>query len=113
MHPFYDNFGLQFTNENNQQTGGTEMIFNDGIKELINELKKIDGANVKVNITHKLYGDQNIQVALHLIDNEERLGLLVNEQEIYINKREIRDVGNNIDLWYFADDVMCIKIRKM
>lgn len=88
------------------------MILN-GIKELINELKKIEGANVRVNIAHKLYGNQNIQVALQLINNEERFGLLVNEQEIYIDKREIRNVGSNEDLWYFADEVMCIKIRKL
>ena len=89
------------------------MVSYKGVIEFIQILKKIDGKNVKINIKHKLYGDQNLQVALRILDNEERLGFLVNGQEVYIQKNEISDVGAKDGLWYFADKIMCITIRKM
>ena len=89
------------------------MVSYKGVIEFIQILKKIDGENVKINIKHKLYGDQNLQVALRILDNEERLGFLVNGQEVYIQKNEISDVGAKDGLWYFADKIMCITIRKM
>ena len=89
------------------------MVSYKGVIEFIQILKKIDGKNVKINIKHKLYGDQNLQVALRILDNEERLGFLVNGQEVYIQKNEISDVGAKDGLWYFADKIMCITIREM
>lgn len=89
------------------------MISCKGITEFIETLKRIEGLKVNINIGHKLYGDQNLQVALQIIDDEERLGFLANEQEIYIKKNKISDVGAKDGLWYFADKIMCIKIRKM
>ena len=84
-----------------------------GIKDLIEILKKIEGNNVWINITHDLYGNQNIKCAFQLLNDEERLGFLVGEQEIYINKNEISNIGIKGNLVYFADKVMCIKIRNM
>ena len=83
------------------------------MKDLIEALKKIERNNVCVDITHKLYGDQNIKCAFRLVNDGERLGFLVGEQEIYINKNEIRDFGIKGKLVYFADEVMCIKIRNV
>ena len=85
----------------------------NGIKDLIEALKKIEGINVLINIGHKLYGDQNIKCAFHIINDEKRLGFLVNDQEIYIEKEKIKNIGIKGDLYYFADEIMCIKIRKM
>ena len=84
-----------------------------GIKDIIEVLKKIEKKNVYINITHSLYGDQNIKCAFQLLNDGERLGFLVGEQEIYINKDAICDIGIKGNLVYFADEVMCIKIRKM
>lgn len=86
---------------------------NHGIKDLIEVLKKIDGDHVCIHITHDLYGNQNLKCAFQLFNNEERLGFLIGEQEIYINKNEICDIGIKGNLVYFADKVMCIKIRNM
>lgn len=85
----------------------------NGIKDLIEALKKIAGINVLINIGHKLYGDQNIKCAFHIINDEKCLGFLVNDQEIYIEKEKIKNIGIKGDLYYFADEIMCIKIRKM
>ena len=84
-----------------------------GIKDLINELKKIEGENVWVHIWHKLYGDQNLKCAFQLFNNEKHLGFLIGSQEIYIEKEKICDIGIKGELFYFADDIMCIKIRKL
>lgn len=83
------------------------------MKDLIKELKKIENKNVWIHITHDLYGNQNIKCAFQLLNDEERLGFLIGEQEIYINKSEICNIGIKGNLVYFADDIMCIKIRNM
>ncbi len=85
----------------------------NGIKELIEILKNINGENVWIHIKHDLYGDQNLKCAFQLLSDEERLGFLIGTQEIYIEKNRIQNIGVQDNLFYFADDLMCIKIRKM
>lgn len=85
----------------------------NGIKELTEILKNINGTNVWIHIKHDLYGDQNLKCAFQLLNDEERLGFLIGAQEIYIEKNRIQNIGVQDNLFYFADDLMCIKIRKM
>lgn len=85
----------------------------NGIKELIKTLKKINGHNVWIHIQHDLYGDQNLKCAFQLLSDEERLGFLIGEQQIYLEKKQIKDIGIKDNLFYFTDGVMCLKIRKM
>lgn len=85
----------------------------NGIKELVEALMKMNGENVWINIAHDFYGNQNLKCAFQLLSDEERLGVLVGEQEIYIEKKKIENFEAKDDLVYFADDLMCIKIRKM
>ena len=85
----------------------------NGIKELIETLKSINGHNVWIHIEHDLYGDQNLKCAFQLLNDEERLGFLIGHQQIYLEKSKIQNVGVQDDLAYFADDIMCLKIRKM
>lgn len=84
-----------------------------GIKDFIEELKKLELSSVWINIGHKLYGDQNVKCAFQLINDEKRLGFLINNQEIYIEKNKICSSGIKGKLYYFADDIMCIKIRRL
>lgn len=83
------------------------------IRELTERLKEIEGKNVKINIGHKLYGDQNVKCAFHIVNNEEHLGFSINSQEIYIEKKKICNIGIREDFYYFADEIMCLKIRKL
>lgn len=85
----------------------------NGVKEIIEKLKKIEGSNVWIHIGDKLYGDQNLKCAFHLFNDEERLGFSLGERYIYIEKHRICNIGIKGELLYFADDVMCIKIRKL
>jgi hypothetical protein len=83
------------------------------VKEIIEELKKIEGSNVWIHISNDLYGSQNLKCAFHLLNDEERIGFWVGEQEIYIEKNKICNIGIKGELLYFADEIMCIKIRKL
>ena len=85
----------------------------NGIKDFIEALKNINGENVWVHITHYLYGNQNLKCAFQLLNDEERLGFSLGTQEIYIEKYRINNFGVQDNLFYFADDLMCVKIRKM
>ena len=85
----------------------------NGIKDFIETLKTINGENVWIHIKHDLYGDQNLKCAFQLLSDEERLGFSLDAQEIYIEKSRIQNIGVQDNLFYFADDLMCIKIRKM
>lgn len=83
------------------------------MRELIEGLKGIEGENVWINIGHKLYGDQNVKCAFHIMNDEKHLGFSVNGQDIYIEKNKICNIGVKENLYYFSDDVMCLKIRKL
>lgn len=103
---------MQFTNENSTNQGDKALRENN-MRELIEKLMGIEGENVWVNIGHKLYGDQNVKCAFHIVNNEEHLGFSINDQEIYIEKDKICQIGIKENLYYFSDEVMCLKIRKL
>lgn len=84
-----------------------------GIKDLIQRLKEIEGTNVWIHIGNSLYGDQNVKCAFQIVNDEKRLGFLVNGQEIYIEKDRVKNIGIKGGLYYFADEIMCIKIREL
>lgn len=92
---------------------GENEVITKGIKFFIDKLKKLNGTNVSINIEHKLYGDQSIKCALQTINDEERLGFAVNDQEIYIYKNEMCHFGEDNGLYYFADAIMKIEIREI
>ena len=85
----------------------------NGIKEFIEKLRKINCENVWIHIMHDLYGNQNLKCAFQLLDDEERLGFWIGSQEIFIEKNNICNIGVQDGLFYFADELMCIKIRKV
>lgn len=74
------------------------------------ELKKIQGRDVLIQIAHKLYGNQKIKCAFQLLNTEKRLGFVIGEQEIYIEKDKIIHYGAQNGAYYFTDDVMEVKI---
>jgi hypothetical protein len=83
------------------------------IKFFTDELKILSGTNVSIKIEHKLYGNQSIKCALQILNDEERLGFVINYQEIYVYKNEILHFWENDGLYYFADKVMNINIKKV
>lgn len=84
---------------------------NLGIEKFIEELNKINGKHVKIDIVHKLYGNQTIEYDLCVLNDKGRLGFYINEQEIYINKGCILDCGINKGTYFWTDKIMTIKIQ--
>lgn len=84
---------------------------NLGIEKFIEELNKINGKHVKIDIVHKLYGNQTIEYDLCILNDKGRLGFCINEQEIYINKGCILDYGVTEGTYFWADKIMAIKIQ--
>ena len=82
-----------------------------GIEKFIEELKKINGKQVKIDIAHKLYGSQKIEYGLCVLNDKGRIGFFINEQEIYLNKRDILDYGISKGVYFWADKVMRIEIQ--
>ena len=74
---------------NNRRGDSLRKTHEEFIKELAEILKKINGENVWIHITHDLFGNQNLKCAFQLLNNEEHLGFLINGQEIYIEKSKI------------------------
>lgn len=82
-----------------------------GINIVEEMLKKYDGENADIRISHKLFGTQKIETKLNYIFDDKRVGFFVkNGQEIYIYKNEIIDFGIEDNI-YFADDLMRIDIK--
>ena len=84
---------------------------NFGIENFIEELNEINGKRVKIEIAHKLYGDQNIEYDLCILNDEGRLGFKINDQEIYLEKGSILNYGIIKGMYFWADKVMTLKIQ--
>lgn len=84
---------------------------NKGINILEEILKKHNGVDAIISISHQLYGDQKIICSLNYIFDEERIGFRVkNGQEIFVYKKDIIHYGIK-DGICFADDLMEINIK--
>ena len=82
------------------------------MNDLKEALKKSNGVDAVFSICHALYGTQKIKHKLDYIFDDERIGFKIKDgNEIFIYRKDLVDYGTK-DGIYFADDVMCIKIRK-
>ena len=74
-------------------------------------LKKNNGKDAMISISHKLYGNQKIKCKLDYIFDDGRIGFkAINGQDIFIYKNHIKNYGTK-DGIYFADDLMEIRIK--
>ena len=66
--------------------------------EFTRKFNELNGKNADVQIKHALYGSQKIKrCVLHPFVDGERIGLNINEEDIYITTEELREtrVGAN------------------
>lgn len=82
-----------------------------GIRDLVKTIENLNGKNVTIQITHKLYGDQKIKCDLCIIDDMSRLGFCVGDQEIYIEKKAISEFGIKNGICFWADKIMKIEMQ--
>ena len=70
-------------------------------KEFIERFKALNNIIADVYIKHILYGSQKIKKCfLHPFVGEDRIGLIVNEEDVYITMEELSYVN--------IDDIRCI-----
>ena len=82
-----------------------------GINILEETLKKNNGKDAMISISHKLYGNQKIKCKLDYIFDDERIGFKsINLKYIFIYKDDIKNYGTKVGI-YFADDLMEIRIK--
>jgi hypothetical protein len=84
---------------------------NLGIEKFIEELNKINGKHVKIDIVHKLYGNQTIECDLCVLNDEGHLGFRINSQEIYLNKGDILNYGVIKGVYFWTSRIMELKIQ--
>lgn len=71
------------------------------IKDFIEKFNVLNNKNANVHIKHLLYGQQKLnRCVLHPFADEDRIGFIVNEEEIYVTMEELSDVS--------IDDTKCI-----
>lgn len=52
--------------------------------------RTLEGANVKIDLQHRIFGSQQVFIEnLHIIEDDNRIGVRVKDQEIYLKKEEI------------------------
>lgn len=81
-----------------------------GIYNVEKALKKYNGRDAEISISHALYGGQKLKCKLDYIFDEQRVGFRISNQEIFVYINNIVDYGIE-DGIYFADDVMKVKIK--
>ena len=80
------------------------------MKKLKEALKKYNGRDVRIDISHQLYGDQKIKTRLDYVCSDELVGFRIQKQVIGINREKITkaDIQDGIT---FASDIMKIDIK--
>ena len=77
---------------------------NLGIEKFIEELSKINGKHVKIDIVHKLYGNQTIEYDLCILNDKGRLGFYINEQDVQYIGEQLKEIYRNLLMEEQEDD---------
>ena len=75
------------------------------MREIIDALKNIEGKIVNICTSHKLYGEQHINIGF-VPETEIGLGFHCKEQVIYIDKEDVVD-------WFISDNKIVINGNMM
>lgn len=82
-------------------------------KEFIKNFNELNGRCADIQIKHALYGNQKIKrCVLHPFIDGERIGLHINEEDIYITIEELRGIGVGNSQFIIKSELMelCIKL---
>lgn len=82
------------------------------IKDFIEKFDVLNNKNANVYIKHLLYGCQRIKgCVLHTLWDGERVGLIINDEDIYITMDELLSVSINENECVMKSEVMEIEIQ--
>ena len=81
------------------------------MRKFSEKFKKIEHCKGKVILEHKLF-DRQIHhcESLHIINDNSRIGLIIKNQHIYIDKPSVKFVRNRGNIFTMSDDMMNITI---
>ena len=75
------------------------------------QFKKIEHCKGKVILEHKLFDRQVHRCEdLHIIDDNSRIGLIIKNQHIYIDKQSVKFVRNRGNIFTMSDDMLSITV---
>ena len=81
-------------------------------KEFIERFNKLNNIIADVYVKHILYGSQKIKkCVLHPFVGEDRIGLIINEEEVYITMEELLGVSINNTQCIVKSEVMELHIN--
>ena len=93
--------------------GGLILLLWFTLKDIVEKFLATDGKKANVYINHLLYGCQKIRdCVLRPFADEEHIGLVVNDEEIYITMDELSDIYVDGPEYVIKSNVMklCIEI---
>ncbi len=79
--------------------------------DFMTRLYSLEGENVEITVSHRLFGNQKVNCPLHIVEDEERLGFYVKDEAKYVWKKELYDYGFKNGVYYFADDLLSIELK--
>jgi hypothetical protein len=80
-------------------------------KEFIEKFNALNNTVADVHIRHLLYGNQKIKrCILHPVVDGERIGLSINEENVYITMDELLSVSVNDNEYIIKSEVMELHI---
>lgn len=81
------------------------------MKNFLEDISTIEGCQVKVQLSHKIFGQQTAHIdKLRLINDDTRLGFYAGNQELYIPKKDIRRFNHQNNTYLFGNENETIKI---
>lgn len=81
--------------------------------KLSEQFKKLENSKAIVVLSHKLFGTQKFDVdKLHIIDDDERAGIILKNQEMFIYKKDLQFFKYN-DTYILADKRLKIIVNKL
>lgn len=73
-------------------------------------LKQFNGKDVIVYITHKIYGTHKINCIFNLLKDKDKIGIVVNNHEIYITRGELEEIKCSTSIVEIIGKLQTIKI---
>ena len=80
--------------------------------EFTREFNELEGKCADIKIKHALYGNQKVKrCVLHPFIDGERIGLKINDEDIYIKLEELRGIGVGNNQYIIKSELMELYIN--
>ena len=82
------------------------------MEEFLRKFKQLNGKMAKVILNHCLFGRQVFYCdELQTISDDRRIGLVLKNQEVYVDKQHIKDMEASGDRYKVSDDRLTIIVN--